>query len=464
VRKSIVLSLLLAPSLASASGYSLPNTNPRDLGMSASTVAAQRDSGAAFALPAALARLRGPYVSIGGGAVNVFNSWTDPTPGATLPRYTGAGFSGQEPPEPGSEDMNLTFTPFPNISFAYGGELAGLGNRGWGVGVSLQPFGGAQVDWNADWAGRYRITEVDHRSFSGILSAGIEVHPQIRLGGGVMYYYTMRDLKQKAWIQFVAPATPQLVPDATAELDISGGAFSYDLSAEIDPIKGFPLTIAVDYKHQAVQDLDGDVTWTDLPPALATTTTPVLYSATGASQTLTIPNLLNVGVAYRAMKPLLVTFGYTFDRWEVYQSDFFTGNNGATLEVPRDYRNGHTLRAGAEYDISRAFQVRAGLQRDFSGLRTATYSPTLPDASSWAVSGGGTFRFGRGFSVDLAVFYANMDEVTATDVGREPGIYGALPAGLVAVPQGTFRGTYNPQALVYTLAVAWHPGAPAPAQ
>ncbi len=457
MRKSIVASLLLAPSLAFASGYSLPNTNPRDLGVCASAVAAQRDSGAAFALPAALARLRGPYVSVGGGVVNVFNDWKDPTPGATLPPYTTFAPPTPGPSEPGSESMDLTITAFPNISAAYGGKLAALGDRGWGAGVSIQPFGGAIVNWPDDWAGRYRILEVDHRTFSVIGSAGIEVIPQVRLGGGVIYYYTMRDLKQKAWVQWTNPIAPGTVPDATGELDISGGAFSYDLSAEIEPLAGIPLTFAVDYKHQAVQDLDGDVTWTDLPPSLATTTTPLIFNATGAKQTLTIPNLLNVGVAYRVVKPLLLTFTYTFDRWEVYQTDTFIPNNGAApLVVQRNYRNGHTFRGGAEYDLTRAFQVRAGLQRDVSGLRTSTYSPTLPDASSWGVSLGGTFRFARGFSVDAAVFYANMDEVTATDVGREPGIY---PTGVAVQPSGTFRGTYEPQALVYGLALGWTPGA-----
>ena len=53
MRKLAALAVLL-PSLALASGYALPNTNPRDLGLSASAMAAQRDSGAAYALPAAL--------------------------------------------------------------------------------------------------------------------------------------------------------------------------------------------------------------------------------------------------------------------------------------------------------------------------------------------------------------------------------------------------------------------------
>jgi long-chain fatty acid transport protein len=472
VRKSILLSLLLAPSLALASGYSLPNTNPRDLGMSASAVAAQRDSGAAFALPAALARLRGPYVSVGGGIVNVFNEWTDPTPGATQPPFTALPPSTPTPgpAEPSTAELDVQYTAIPNISIAYGGKADFLGGRGWGVGLGVQPFGGAILEWPSDWAGRYRITDIDRQVFSVIASAGIEVIPQVRIGGGVMYYRTMQNLKLKGWQEPFSglPPVPG-TPDATAELDMDGDAWTYSVSAEIDPIRGVPLTIAVDYKHKATQDLDGDVTFSGLQPgATVTPGISALYTATSAEEELTIPNLLNVGIAYRFMKPLLATFTYTFDRWVVYGEDRFQLNTGIPFVVDRKYGNGHTFRAGAEYDLSRAFQIRGGVQRDLSGLTTSTYSPTLPDSDSWGVSLGGTLRFGRGFSVDAAVFYANFDEVTSTDNGLEPGFYSpavAPPTGVLPVPAGgTFRGTYNPQALVYTFAVAWTPGARAPAE
>ena len=83
--RNCIASLFLAPSLAFASGYAVLNTSPRDLGLCASAVAAQRDAGAAFALPAALARIAGPSARAGGGAVNVFDAWKDPNPGATEP-------------------------------------------------------------------------------------------------------------------------------------------------------------------------------------------------------------------------------------------------------------------------------------------------------------------------------------------------------------------------------------------
>jgi long-chain fatty acid transport protein len=468
VRTAILaLLLLVAPPLALASGYALPNTNPRDLSMSASAVAAQRDATATFALPAALGRLRGLSLSLGAGGVNVFDKWTDPTPGATLPPYSGATPSPVS--EPGSQSVSLEFTPFPNVAVSYGGRVAipGLGERGWGVGISVEPFGGARVKWPEDWAGRYRIVSVDRRVFSGILGAGLELHPQLRIGGGLIYYYTWEKLTQKAWMEpFGNTGTfSPGYPDATGKLDVSGGAFSYDASLELDPFAGVPFTIAVDYKHKATQDLSGSVTWTGMSPVFSGAVPPQLaplqavYTATSAKHQLTIPNTLNVGLAYRLTPPVLLAFTYTFDRWIVYDADTFSANTGGAIVVPRRYGNGHTFRGGVEWSVTPAVALRAGLQRDQSGLVRSTYSPTLPDQSSWAGSLGAGLRFGA-VTLDGAVFYARMDKITATNTGLEPGIYPpGPPAGVLPVPQPgtTFRGSYQPQAVVYSLALSWTP-------
>ncbi len=452
MRKLSLSFLLLAPALALASGYAIPNPHPRDLGLCASGVAAQNDAGAAFALPASLSRLDGWSAQLSGGGVNIASTWSDPTGAA------------------GDQDMSK-FTPYPIGAVAFGGKAAALGDRGWGVGISFQPFGGAEVHWESDWTGRYRIVKVDRRAYSGVLTGGIEVLPTIlRVGGGLVYYYTTEELTQKAYMAPFAtnPLNPitgwnPALPDATATLKASGGAFSYDLSAEAQ-LPNIPLRIAVDYKHKATQTLKGDVSWDGLTPlaqALAQggVGATAIFINQDVRQKLTIPNTLNVGLSYRVIAPLLVTFTYTFDRWVVYNEDRFTGDtNGAQLALPRNYSNGHTFRGGAEYDVTKPLQLRIGLQRDISGLDESVYSPTLPDASTWGASIGATYKFARGFAVEGGLFYAWFDKVTATNTGLEP--QRTLPAGpFVPSPTGTFRGKYDTNALIFTVGVNWTPGA-----
>jgi long-subunit fatty acid transport protein len=124
--------------------------------------------------------------------------------------------------------------------------------------------------------------------------------------------------------------------------------------------------------------------------------------------------------------------------------------------VPRNYGNGHTFRFGAEWMATRRLALRAGLERDISGmpkvtggdaLASPTYSPTLPDSNSWAVAGGLGFAITPSFAVNASVFYAKMDEVQST-----------APTNTAS---GPLPGRYDPHVIVYALGIVydWQPGA-----
>src|SRR5207249_12237995 len=118
------------------------------------------------------------------------------------------------------------------------------------------------------------------------------------------------------------------------------------LSAEVQPLKGIPLTIAADYKHQGVQTLTGHAHFDSAPDALKR------YGLLdqGVTHVLTYPNRLEMGAAYRIIPALLVTAQWTCERFHVYKNDVFAGDLGTTVAVDRDYKNGYTLRFGGEFE------------------------------------------------------------------------------------------------------------------
>jgi long-chain fatty acid transport protein len=399
MRKLIAL-MLLAPAVALANGYSLPNVNPRDLALADSAVAAQGDAAATFKNPSALSKVEGLQLSIGGSVLFLDQTWTATT-------------SDLRPQSPES----LQFKPAPPVAIfaAYGREVFGMKS---GVGVGLNLLGGANVFWDGDWAGRGRIIEVDRKVYGSFLTAGVQVLPQLRVGGGLMYAYTTEYLKQGV----------QPFPDGYAEIAAKGGGFSYDVSAELTPIAGYPLTFGLDYKHKTRMELKGDAHF-NIPEG-AVPTDPATVDQ-GATHVLTYPNTLNVGVAWRPVPPVQVTFGFTLDRYVVYKDDTFTGDRGFVVSVPRNYGNGHTFRLGAEWNTTARLTLRGGILRDVSGLKTDTYSPSLPDASTWAFAGGADWRFSDTLSVAASIFWAPFDVVTSTGPEAFPGKFDAnviLPA------------------------------------
>jgi long-chain fatty acid transport protein len=390
--KIALLATALLPAVALANGYDVPNITPRDLALNESAVAAQYDAGATYALPAALSKVRGLSLNLAGSILDNKTDWSAP----------GGSYMA------GSPGSSTKFKPAPPVALfaAYGTEVGG---HGLGVGLGMNVVAGGNMYWNDEWAGRGRIITVDRKVYGFYLTGGYEVVPGLRLGGGLVYYYTTEYLK--IGIQ----------PDQNAygELATKGGAPAFDLSAEYTPDFGDkPLTFAVDYKHKGTQNLTGDGNFV-VPGGLSTASVDQ-----SVRHQLTYPNVFNVGLAYRPpVKGLQLTGVYTLTRYKVYSSDQFDGSKGIQILVPRNYGNGRTFRFGAEYDFTQNWTGRFGFMRDLSGFKTDTYSPTLPDGNAWCFAVGGGYKVMQDLTVNATVFFATLDKVTSTGSETLPGDY-----------------------------------------
>jgi long-chain fatty acid transport protein len=398
MRAKILALALLAPAVALANGYDVPNVNPRDLALVSSGLAAQADAAAAYANPAAMARLGpGLQLSLAGSGLFLSTKWNDT--------------SGQLSPSSAS----TKFKPVPPVSLfgMYGFKVAGYDAA---LGAGMNIVAGGNVFWEDGWAGRGRIITVDRKIFAGYLSGGFALSQYIRVGAQAVYYYGVEYLKQG------------IQPDPTSygELSTKGGALAPGFSVEVTPDDR--LSFAADYKHLGKMKLKGDGNFVASPGVVAAScvtgsTSAFCLQDQGVTHELTYPSVLNVGMAYRVVKPLLVTATWTYNWYEVYQEDVFVGDQGANIPVPRHYGNGQTFRLGAEYDYDARLQLRAGVERDVSGLDTDYQSPTLPDASSWIGAVGAGWMLSPNLQLNATVFYALFDKVTATGTVAMPGSY-----------------------------------------
>lgn len=394
MRPLAIAALLAVPAAALGNGDNVPHVNPRDLAMAEATVAAQVGSPAAYVNPAALSRIDGIDVSVAGSVLRLTDDWSTTT--------------GLYP----SPYRSANTVPPPAVYAAFGGRLDG---RGVGVGLGFQtPYGGA-VDWPPDWTGRFAVQSVDRRVYALYLSGGVEVLKWLRLGTGLVYYRTTEKLSQA-----------QRIPGGEGRVFVgtAGDAVTFGAALEAGPFEGVPLTLGLNYRHQGVQTLQGDAHF-DIPPALQSA-----YPDQKVTHVFTIPNKLELGAAYRVTPAVLVVAGYTFDRYQVYQSDTFTGTSidpttGQPLQVTvqRNYGNGWTARLGGEWQATERLAVRAGFFRDHSGYDANSYDPSLPDGHSWVLTLGGGWAFDRSWSVDAAFLYAWFDRVTATPAAPLPGNY-----------------------------------------
>ena len=408
--RNLTLAIILLPAASFAGGYVVPNVNARDLAMAGAPVAAQDSAAATYQNPAALATLEGLNLSIGGSLIDLRTTWTDPT-GANSPV---------------SNTPKAAFPP--SLFAAYGFKLPNDMRMGVGLGVTAP--GGGLVFWPGNWPGRAEILTVDRKIIGTYLTAGLQVLPQLRIGGGLIYYYTTEHLQQG--LNFLQPSS---APQSQIDLGTAGGAVSYDVSAELTPLPDLPLTFAVDYKHQGVQTLTGQAHGENIPLALQ----PRLLDQ-GVTHVLTYPNQLNIGAAYKPIAPLLVTVDWTLERQVVYANDTFTGDRGVTVVVPRRFHNDYTLRLGGEYQALPMLRVRAGIEYDHGPQPSDTISPTLPNANTVDIGLGAGYMVMPGLEVNAGYFHAFYDKSTAT--GPE-----------------AFPGTYDTSTNIYALNITWKMGA-----
>lgn len=409
MRKLIISATLLVPVAASAGAYVIPNGNPREIALSQGDVAAQNGAEAIFINPSALAGQEGLIIAAGGQILINRTEWSDP----------GLGTDSIQP------QLN---TP-PSIAVAYGAKLGG--GMAWAVGGGLDVPAGGSIVWPKGWVGQERIQSVKQLVFGMHLGAAFQPLPYLKLGLSYKRLQAQEELHQS--INFLGMYSD-------AGLAMSGGANGLSVSAEFT-VPSFPLTIGLNYHHSADIGLSGNAHFTNVPPGFQ-----ALLHDQNVTENLPIPKIFYVGAAYAVNPNLKVMGSYNYEGWNVYKSDKFVGADGFVVEVPRDYKDAHVIRGAAEWQkptFMPELTLRGGFLRSISEQPTYTLSPSLTDASSWAVSVGAGYNFNERLRLDFGYQHAFFDSVTATQM---------KPDGSAA---DAFAGTYKTQVDLISIGVAW---------
>jgi len=295
------------------------------------------------------------------------------------------------------------------VTVSYGQQMDN--GMAWGAGAGVNVPAGGKLVWPNGWAGQQAIQSVDQQVFQIGIGAAIQPIPELKIGAAYLRYQLAEELHQ---------SINYLDHFGDAGLAMSGGANCFSLGAEFK-VPTVPLTFAATYMHSASVKLEGNAHFTNVPPEFTS-----MVHDQGVTEDLTIPNEFWVGAAYEVHPNLKVMAAYDFERWSVYKSDTFVGSDGFTVSVPRNYNNAHVIRAAGEWKntpFAEALTLRAGLLRSISDQPTDTVSPSLTDASSWAVSVGAGYEVTRGLRIDLGYQHAFFDSVTSTGADAFPGTY-----------------------------------------
>lgn len=389
MRKLIIVATTLMPTAALAGGYIIPNENARDLGLSQAAVADETGAEALFLNTAALAGQDGLDVSASGEVLINRTDWSDPNLGTAR--------------------MNPQYNLPPTASIALGDHLSN--GMGWGVGVGFGVPAGGSLVWPSGWQGQEYIQSVNQKVYAMAIGAAFQPVPAVKIGASYIRYQGEEELHQ---------AVNYLDHYGDAQLGLAGGANTFSVAAEFK-IPTIPLQLGITYKHSGDTTINGDVHFSDVPPAFQ-----AMLHDQKVSEAFIVPAELHVGAAYAITPGLEVMAAYTFERWSPYVSDTFVGADGFTVVVPRNYNNANVYRLAGEWahvPFLPALTLRLGGLRSVSSQPANTVSPSLTDGNSWAFSLGAGYDVMSALRVDLGWQHAFFDDVTASGTEALPGTY-----------------------------------------
>jgi long-chain fatty acid transport protein len=109
-----------------------------------------------------------------------------------------------------------------------------------------------------------------------------------------------------------------------------------------------------------------------------------------------------------------------FTKWDVYKTlGFDYAKNTATLQdtySPRNYKNGWSYRAGAEYKATNKIFVRGGGGYVTTAVRDGYVTPEAPDANRYYLTAGLGYTVTKKLDLDVSFEYEHLDSRTQTNI------------------------------------------------
>jgi long-chain fatty acid transport protein len=293
------------------------------------------------------------------------------------------------------------------------------------VGMGAYSTFGIGITWPDNWDGREFAIHASLQTVTLNPTVAVKVHPQISVAAGFDA------------VRSVVDFTNGLPSVIGGDVRLAGGTWGYGFNvAGLYKIQPGRLHVALTYRSRVKLDFSGRANFSPTNPDFV----PALPDQ-GGTASLTLPDMITVGVMGRPRADLALTFDANVVLWSAFDRipiDFETAPDRAI--VPNG-RNTVTLRGGADWTFPARWpglHLRGGLIYDRGALPSSNLGPVLPDADRIDVAlgagyGRGHFRGDLGY---LLVVFLPSDSTT----GNEGPI-----------------GTYNTVAhlLGLTLTVGW---------
>lgn len=426
---SLLVSLGIFSTAASAlaSGFAITEQSVRGLGNAFSGSAAAEDASTIFFNPAGLTRLTGNSVSAAG--YYLFPSAVFQNQGSTI--VTGASLNGGD----GGDGGVGIFVP--NLYTAWSlSERIKIG-----LGIN-SPFG-LITEYNDDWVGRYQAVKSELVTININPTLAAKLTDNLSAGIGVNLQYAEAELSNAidfGLIGFSAGLrTRPQTTDGFVELTGNDWSWGYNLGLLYELNQKTRVGLA--YRSSITHELKGDADFT-VPTTAAAITATNRFRDTGAKTELNLPETVSLNAYHQLSPRLAATADVTWTNWSRFQELRVNFDNPVEPDniQPENWHDTFRYSLGVNYNLSDAWQLRAGVAYDQSPVGEEYVTARIPDNDRTWVTIGASFKPSDSLSFDFG--YAHIFVKDAS-------------INLESTTSGTLRGEFNNQVDIVGVQANW---------
>ena len=431
----------LAAGQAGASGFQLREQSVKNLGKSNAGSIVGKDASNVSLNPAAMTNLDKNTIQ---SDITVIDLTAKFTGGGNVLGSPAAPLSGGNGGDPGDP------TVVPNLAavFPLKGALEGAT-----VGVSIGAPFGLKTEYEKGWVGRYRALTSDVKVVDLTTSIAFKATDGVSIGVGLIYERAEATLSKA--IDFgtaicaasnpancfnpAYPFKPQQM-DGAFEVKGDDANIGYVVGAQFAP--NDKLAIGFSHRSEIKHELSGNVDFQNVPALLAAD--PRFQDGPGGARLVT-PAITTLSVKYGFTDQFRVLADFQMTDWSSLHDVTIKRSNGAVVGS-EDFRweDSNFVSIGAEYDLSDAFTLRAGIGQDESPTIDKTRTPRLPDNDRMLYSIGASWNLSENLSIDAAFQRINIDS---------PSIN--LPVDAAAGNTSTLVGSFDGSANLYGVSLQY---------
>ena len=395
--------VLVAPALASGSGFALFEVGGRSGGMAGTITAVGDDLSTLFWNPAGMAFQtdEGIQLMFGVTLIQPEQDFVGMSP------YPGDGYRASQVEQtffPPHIFLGIPVNDRLEVSFAF-----------------YTPFG-LGTEWEDDFLGNYIAKKTDLMVFDLGVSMAYKLSENFAFGIGVDYMTATIELYRN--VGLINPYNQRLTDVAEAELKGEGINSDWAWNAGILWKMGGGFSFGASYRSEFTINGDGKASFTQYPTGYADfdgllSTFFPFEGKVPIEATIAFPDFWNVGLAWQNEK-WTISGQYGVMGWSVYESlpIIFPENPEFSSVREENWEDAAQWRVGVEFRASQHWDLRLGYLEDETPQPAEGMSPLLADGDRTAYLGGLSYHTDR-FRFDIAYEQVNLLERSTEGLTEE---------------------------------------------